>query len=145
MNDFIEILLKEAKKAYDDNEVPIGSIIVKSNKIVSKAHNLKETKNNVLCHAELLAINKACNKLKNWRLNDCILYTTLFPCPMCASAIQQARIKKVVYLNNSNNNFAQNISNEILSNKNSNHQVLIEKLHLEDNLINSFFKKIRDN
>ncbi len=145
MNDFIEILLKEAKKAYDDNEVPIGSIIVKSNKIVSKAHNLKETKSNVLCHAELLAINKACNKLKNWRLNDCILYTTLFPCPMCASAIQQARIKKVVYLNNSNNNFAQNISNEILSNKNSNHQVLIEKLHLEDNLINSFFKKIRDN
>lgn len=145
MNDFIEILLKEAKKAYDDNEVPIGSIIVKNNKIVSKAHNLKETKNNVLCHAELLAINKACNELKNWRLNDCILYTTLFPCPMCASAIQQARIKKVVYLNNSNNNFAQNISNEILSNKNSNHQVLIEKLHLEDNLINSFFKKIRDN
>ena len=145
MNDFIEILLKEAKKAYDDNEVPIGSIIVKNNKIVSKAHNLKETKNNVLCHAELLAINKACNKLKNWRLNDCILYTTLFPCPMCASAIQQSRIKKVVYLNNSNNNFAQNISNEILSNKNSNHQVLIEKLHLEDNLINSFFKKIRDN
>ena len=71
--------------------------------------------------------NKACNKLKNWRLNDCILYTTLFPCPMCASAIQQARIKKVVYLNNSNNNFAQNISNEILSNKNSNNQVLIEK------------------
>ena len=145
MNEFIKILLEEAKKAYNDNEVPIGSIIVKNNKIVSKAHNLKETKNNVLCHAELLAINNACNKLKNWRLNDCILYTTLFPCPMCASAIQQARIKKVIYLNNSNNNFAQNISNEILSNKNSNHQVLIEKLDLEDDLINSFFKKIRDN
>lgn len=145
MNEFIKILLEEAKKAYNDNEVPIGSIIVKNNKIISKAHNLKETKNNVLCHAELLAINNACSKLKNWRLNDCILYTTLFPCPMCASAIQQARIKKVIYLNNSNNNFAQNISNEILSNKNSNHQVLIEKLDLEDDLINSFFKKIRDN
>ena len=145
MNEFIKILLEEAKKAYNDNEVPIGSIIVKNNKIISKAHNLKETKNNVLCHAELLAINNACNKLKNWRLNDCILYTTLFPCPMCASAIQQARIKKVIYLNNSNNNFAQNISNEILSNKNSNHQVLIEKLDLENDLINSFFKKIRDN
>ena len=145
MNEFIKILLEEAKKAYNDNEVPIGSIIVKKNKIISKAHNLKETKNNVLCHAELLAINNACNKLKNWRLNDCILYTTLFPCPMCASAIQQARIKKVIYLNNSNNNFAQNISNEILSNKNSNHQVLIEKLDLEDDLINAFFKKIRDN
>lgn len=145
MNEFIKILLEEAKKAYNDNEVPIGSIIVKNNKIISKAHNLKETKNNVLCHAELLVINNACNKLKNWRLNDCILYTTLFPCPMCASAIQQARIKKVIYLNNSNNNFAQNISNEILSNKNSNHQVLIEKLDLEDDLINTFFKKIRDN
>ena len=145
MNEFIKILLEEAKKAYNDNEVPIGSIIVKNNKIISKAHNLKETKNNVLCHAELLAINNACNKLKNWRLNDCILYTTLFPCPMCASAIQQSRIKKVIYLNNSNNNFAQNISNEILSNKNSNHQVLIEKLDLEDDLINAFFKKIRDN
>ena len=145
MNEFIKILLEEAKKAYNDNEVPIGSIIVKKNKIISKAHNLKETKNNVLCHAELLAINNACYKLKNWRLNDCILYTTLFPCPMCASAIQQARIKQVIYLNNSNNNFAQNISNEILSNKNSNHQVLIEKLDLEDDLINAFFKKIRDN
>lgn len=145
MKEFIKILLEEAKKAYNDNEVPIGSIIVKNNKIISKAHNLKETKNNVLCHAELLVINNACNKLKNWRLNDCILYTTLFPCPMCASAIQQARIKKVIYLNNSNNNFAQNISNEILSNKNSNHQVLIEKLDLEDDLINTFFKKIRDN
>ena len=88
--------LKEAKKAYCRGEVPIGAVIVKNGKIIAKAHNLKELKHNAVCHAEILAINKACRKLKNWRLIDCTMYITMFPCPMCASAINQSRISKVV-------------------------------------------------
>lgn len=89
--------LKEANKAYDKGEVPIGAVIVKNDKIISRAYNLKETKNNACKHAELIAIEKASKKLKNWRLLDCTIYVTMFPCPMCASAINQSRISKIVY------------------------------------------------
>jgi len=94
---YMKIALKEAKKAYDKGEIPIGAVIVKNDKIIAKAHNLKESKCNVIKHAEIIAIEKACKKLNNWRLVDCIIYVTLFPCPMCASAINQSRISKVVY------------------------------------------------
>ena len=93
---YMKYALKEAKKAYCRGEVPIGAVIVKKGKIIAKAHNLKELKHNAVCHAEILAINKACRKLKNWRLIDCTMYITMFPCPMCASAINQSRISKVV-------------------------------------------------
>ena len=89
--------LKEANKAYNKGEVPIGAVIVKKDKIISRAYNLKETKNNACKHAELIAIEKASKKLKNWRLLDCTIYVTMFPCPMCASAINQSRISKIVY------------------------------------------------
>lgn len=94
---YMNIALKEAKKAYKRNEVPIGCIIVKNNKIISKAYNKKEKTNVVTKHAEIIAIEKACKKLKTWHLNDCILYTTVEPCLMCTGAIIQSRIKKVVY------------------------------------------------
>ena len=140
---FMETALKEEKKAYDINEVPVGAIIVKDDIIISKAHNMKEIKKNVLKHAELIAIEKASKKLRDWRLNDCILYTTLFPCPMCASAIQQSRIKKIVYLNDDTNSITKNISLQILNNINMNHQVEIEKINIKKSLFNTFFKKIR--
>ena len=89
--------LKEANKAYNKGEVPIGAVIVKNDKIISRAYNLKETKNNACKHAELIAIEKASKKLKNWCLLDCTIYVTMFPCPMCASAINQSRISKIVY------------------------------------------------
>ena len=89
--------LKEANKAYKLGEVPIGAIIVKDNKIISRAYNKKESSNLATSHAEILAINKACKKLKNWRLVDCTLYVTVEPCLMCCGAIIQSRIKKVVY------------------------------------------------
>ena len=92
---YMTIALKEAQKAFDINEVPIGAVIVKNNKIISKAHNKKEKTNKVTAHAELLAIEKACKKLKTWHLNDCILYTTVEPCLMCTGAIIQSRISKV--------------------------------------------------
>ena len=92
---FMKKALKEAQKAYKKLEVPVGAIIVKDGKIVARAHNLKETKNDTTKHAEILAIEKASKKLGNWRLIDCEMYVTLEPCPMCAGAIVNSRIKKV--------------------------------------------------
>ena len=97
MNKFLNEALIEAKKSLKKNEVPIGAVVVRDGKIISKGHNCREKKQNALMHAEIVAINKACKKLKSWRLEDCELYVTLEPCPMCAGAIANARIKKVVF------------------------------------------------
>ena len=94
---YMKIALKEAKKAYKKNEVPIGAIIVLDNKVIAKAFNLREKSNQAIAHAEILAIQKANKSLKSWRLDNCTLYVTIEPCPMCAGAIVQSRIKKVVY------------------------------------------------
>ena len=87
--------LKEAKKALEIEEVPVGAIIVKDGKIIARAHNTKETKKDATCHAEILAIKKACKKLESWRLLDCDMYVTLEPCSMCAGALINARIKRL--------------------------------------------------
>ena len=94
---FINQAFKEALIALYIDEVPVGAIIVKDNKIIARAHNLKESLNLSTAHAEIIAINKASKKLKTWHLDDCIMYVTLEPCVMCAGAIIQSRIKKVVY------------------------------------------------
>lgn len=94
---FMKASLKEAKKAYNEDEVPIGAVIVRDGKIIAKAHNAREKRNIATYHAEILAIEKACKKLNSWRLDDCELYVTLEPCIMCAGAIVNARIKKVYY------------------------------------------------
>ena len=92
---FMVEALKEAKKAYAKEEVPIGAVIVKDGKIISKAHNLRETKKIATGHAEILAIEKACKKIGAWRLENCDMYVTLEPCFMCAGAIINARIKNL--------------------------------------------------
>ena len=92
---YMKEALKEAKKAYNKLEVPVGAIIVKNGEIIAKAHNLKETKYDTTKHAEILAIQKASKKLKSWRLLDCEMYVTLEPCSMCAGAIINSRIKKI--------------------------------------------------
>ena len=94
---FMNLALNEARKAFNKNEVPVGAIIIKDGKIISKAHNLVEKKNDVTMHAEIIAIRKASKKLKNWRLNDCEMYVTLEPCLMCKNAIELSRIKKVYF------------------------------------------------
>jgi tRNA(adenine34) deaminase len=85
----------EAKKALNVNEVPIGAIVVKGNKIIGRGYNLVETLNDPLAHAEIIAIEQACKKINNWRLSECHMYVTLEPCPMCAGAIVRSRISKV--------------------------------------------------
>jgi len=94
---YMEQALIMAKKAYKREEVPVGAIIVRNGKVVSRAYNSREKKQNALHHAEILAINKACKKLKSFRLDDCEMYVTLEPCPMCSGAIINARLKKVYY------------------------------------------------
>ena len=93
--EYMRAALNEAKKAYKKEEVPVGVVIVKEGKIIAKAHNLKESKKDTTCHAEILAIKKASKKLNSWRLENCEMYVTLEPCSMCAGALIQSRIKKV--------------------------------------------------
>lgn len=93
--EFMKIALTEAKKAFNKEEVPVGAVIVQNGKVIAKAHNLKETKNDTTCHAEILAIQKASKKLKKWRLTDCEMYVTLEPCSMCAGALINCRLKKL--------------------------------------------------
>ena len=106
---YMNLAFKEAKKAYKKNEIPIGVVIVRNNEIISKAHNLRDSKQIVTKHAEIIAIEKANIKLNNWRLNDCILYSTLEPCEMCDSIIKESKIKKVIY--GAKNQNKRNISN----------------------------------
>ena len=93
---YLNLAFQEAKKAYSKDEVPVGAILLKDDKVIAKAHNLKEKKQSATKHAEILVIEKASKKLHNWHLDDCTLYVTLEPCAMCAGAIMQSRIKKVI-------------------------------------------------
>ena len=138
--------LKEAKKAYKKKEVPIGAIIVKDGKIIAKAHNLREKTNKATAHAELLAIERANKKLKSWRLDTCTLYVTIEPCPMCAGAIIQSRIKEVVYGAKEMKTGAHR-SVVKLFDKKFNHQVKVTSGVMEKecgNMISDFFKTLRN-
>lgn len=132
-------------KAYTKGDVPVGAVIVKDNKIISSAYNRKEKRQIATAHAEILAIIGACKKLKSWRLDDCTLYVNLEPCPMCAGAILNARIKKVVYAVKDSSSGA--ISKFNLLENTLNHTTISEHntTHEEENktLIQNFFKEKR--
>lgn len=144
-NKYINLALEEAKKAYEKNEVPVGAIIVKDDEIIAKSHNLKVKTNQIISHAEILAIIEATEKLKDWRLNECEMYVTLEPCPMCAGAIYQSRIKKIYIGAKSNINSNEGIIRDILSNNEYNHQVEIEYLNNQkcSKIITDFFSHKR--
>ena len=144
----MEAAIEEAQKALKNQEVPIGAVIVKENKIISRGFNKRERKKNALLHAEVVAIEKACKKLKDWRLEDCEIYVTLEPCPMCAGAILNSRIKKVFY--GAKDKTAQdNLCEKILSSQRLNHKceiVLLEEYEKTcSNLLTEFFKSKRKN
>jgi tRNA(adenine34) deaminase len=94
---FMLLALAEARKAADEGEVPVGAVIVKDGIVIATGRNMREQKQNALSHAEIEAINSACEKLGSWRLDGCELYITLEPCPMCTGAIINARIKTVIF------------------------------------------------
>lgn len=94
---FMQEAIKEAKIAREKGEVPVGCVIVKNGEIISRGRNMREEKQNALSHAEIEAINNACKSLKSWRLDDCELYVTLEPCPMCTGAIINSRIKTLIF------------------------------------------------
>lgn len=143
---FMKEALKEAKKAYDKLEVPVGAVIVKDGKIIARAHNLKETKFDTTNHAEIIAIQKASKKLKSWRLLDCEMYVTLEPCSMCAGAIINSRIKKVYIGANDEKTGAVGSVLNLFEDYKFNHNVEFEKGILKEdceNILKDFFKNLR--
>ncbi|MCI6497432.1 MAG: tRNA adenosine(34) deaminase TadA [Lachnospiraceae bacterium] len=143
---FMREAIKQAKKAYAIDEVPIGCVIVYEGKIIARGYNRRTTDKNTLSHAELNAIRKASKKLGDWRLDDCEMYVTLEPCQMCAGAIVQARIKKVyIGCMNPKAGCAGSVLN-LLQVEKFNHQVEIETGILEEecsSMIKEFFRELR--
>ena len=143
---YMRAALKEAQKAYDLGEVPIGCVIVHEGKIIGRGYNRRNTDHSTLAHAEITAIRKASKKLNDWRLEECTLYVTLEPCQMCAGAIVQARIPEVVMGSESPKSGCAGTILNILDNNEFNHQVTVTKGILGDecsNLLKSFFKELR--
>ena len=144
---YMKEAMKQARKAYALEEVPIGCVIVYQDKIIGRGYNRRTTDKNTLAHAELIAIKKASKKMNDWRLEDCTMYVTLEPCPMCAGAIVQARIPKVVIgAMNPKAGCAGSILN-MFQIKEFNHQVesvdgvLQEECRL---MMKNFFKELRE-
>ena len=138
--------LREAQKAYDKKEIPVGAVIVKDDKIISRAYNLKELKNDTTKHAEILAIQKASKKLGSWRLEDCEMYVTLEPCSMCAGALIQSRIKKLYIGTMDYKTGACGSVLNLLSDYKFNHTVEVETGVLAEQcekILKDFFKKLR--
>lgn len=143
---YMKEAIKQAKKAYALKEVPIGCVIVYEDKIIARGYNRRNTDKNTLSHAEILAIKKASKKLGDWRLEDCTLYVTLEPCQMCAGAIVQARVSRVVIGSmNPKAGCAGSILN-LLEMDEFNHQVDVERGVLNDacsDMLTTFFKELR--
>ena len=143
---YMKAAMKQAKKAAAIEEVPIGCVIVYENKIIGRGYNKRNLKKNTLAHAEIIAMNKASKVIGDWRLEDCTMYVTLEPCPMCAGAIVQARIPKVVIGSmNPKAGCAGSVLN-VLQTDGFNHQVEVETgvLGAEcSEMLSSFFRALR--
>ena len=144
---YMKLALKEAKKARDINEVPIGCVIVRDDKVIGKGYNKRNTDKNVLSHAELIAIKQACKKTGDWRLEDCTMYITLEPCQMCAGAMVQARLQRAVIGSvNPKAGCGGSVLN-ILQMAEFNHQVDVERGVLEEecsSILTEFFSDLRE-
>lgn len=143
---FMKEAIKQAKKAEAIGDVPIGCVIVHDGKIIARGYNKRNKDKTVLAHAELLAMKKACKKLGDWRLEDCTMYITLEPCQMCAGAIVQARIDKIVIGSmNPKAGCAGSVLN-LLEMDGFNHKVEVERGVLEEEcstMLSGFFKELR--
>jgi len=142
---FLKEALKEARKAFSIGEVPVGALVVKEGRVVSRAFNRKEVLQDPTAHAELLAIREASRKLNSWRLTGCTLYSTVEPCVMCAGAIIQARVERVVYAVADPKFGGVESLFEVLSDERSNHRPEVVKVEVEEaaELLRSFFRLLR--
>ncbi len=144
---YMRAAIREAKKAYALEEAPIGCVIVREGKIIARGYNRRNTDKNALAHAELTAIKKASKKCGDWRLEDCTMYVTLEPCQMCAGAIVQSRMQKVVIAAmNPKAGCAGSVLN-LLQISQFNHQVEIETGLLEEEcsaMLSAFFRELRE-
>jgi len=139
--------LKEAQRAFDEDETPVGAVLVKDGDILAKAHNQREQLNDPTAHAELIAIKKAATKLSSWRLLDTTVYVTLEPCPMCAGALVLARIKRLVFGAFDPKSGAAGTLMNLLSDERLNHQVEVLGGVLEEeskSLLRNFFQLKRN-
>lgn len=144
---YMRLAIEEANKAGAKGEVPIGAIIVHDGTVIARAHNLRETTRNAVTHAELMAIQEACEALGNWRLEDTILYVTLEPCPMCAGAILQSRIPRVVYGARDPKAGCVDSLYRLLNDDRFNHQCEVKENVLADEcggLLSQFFRDLRE-
>lgn len=149
MNDiyFMNEAIKEAMKARELMEIPIGAVIVKDNEIIGRGYNKKETGNDATSHAEIIAIREACKNIGAWRLLGCTMYVTLEPCAMCAGALVNARIDRVVIATKDEKTGACGTVLNIAQNKSLNHQIELEFGVCEDeskDIIQEFFRDLRD-
>lgn len=143
---FMKLAYKEAQKCVEIDEVPVGAIIVQNQKVIARGHNLREHHNDPTAHAEIVALKKACRKLKSWRLENCEIYVTLEPCAMCAGAILWARISRVVYGASDPKGGALGTSFDLYQQKGLNHYPLVEKGVLAtecSNILKEYFQKKR--
>lgn len=146
-NAYMQLAIEEARKAESLGEVPIGAIIVHGDQVIARAHNLREITQNAVTHAELSAIQNACAAVGSWRLEDMTLYVTLEPCPMCAGAILQSRIPRIVYGARDPKGGAVHSLYELLNDSRFNHECDVTEGVLADEcgaILTSFFKSIRD-
>lgn len=137
---YMKEAIKEARKANNIEEIPVGAIIVKDGKIIARGYNKKEKRQNSLMHAELIAIDKTCKKLDSWRLDNCEIYVTLEPCNMCMGAIIESRINKIYY--GIDNSKSHKLNLEMI--KNSKIDIEGGILELEcKKILDDFFKNMR--
>ena len=144
---FMKIALQEARKARAKEEVPIGAVIVKNERVLARAHNLKESRQLPAAHAEMLAVKTAAQKLKSWRLEGCTMYVTLEPCIMCAGALLQARMEKLVFGAEDPKSGAVKSLYNLLEDERLNHQVkIISGIYAEQSsrMLKNFFAGLRD-
>ena len=144
---FMREALKEAQKAYDQEEVPIGAVVVLNGEIIGRGHNLREKEQGATLHAEIKAIRQANQHLGSWRLEDCELFVTLEPCPMCSGAMILARMKKVIFGAFDPKAGTAGTFMNLLQDSRFNHQVEVEQGVLEEEcqeILRSFFKGLRE-
>ncbi|ARF17524.1 tRNA adenosine(34) deaminase TadA [Sporosarcina ureae] len=144
---YMRLAIEEAEKAAALAEVPIGAVIVYNDEVIATAHNLRETTQNAVTHAELSAIQVACEKVGSWRLEDTTLYVTLEPCPMCAGAILQSRIPRVVYGARDPKGGCVHTFYQLLNDPRFNHECIVTEGVLAEEcgqLLTTFFRSLRD-